>query len=107
LKSAAALIAEAGVIVTPLTLARRVSGGKTLLATIASGGDGAAAAQSLIRILRLEAEQQERLAKRFASRDNANGNASDYGLRCLPSGTDAQLWRSGSVKLPGAKVISY
>lgn len=80
LKAAAAVIAEAGIAVTPLTLARKVSGGKTVLATIATGGDGQAAATSLIQILQIEAEQQARLAKRFAGRDKASASAEDYGL---------------------------
>lgn len=78
LKAAARTIAEAGVPITPMTLARKLSGGNTLLATIAAGGDGVQIAQSLIRVLSSEAEQQQRLAKRLAGRATA-GSPSDYG----------------------------
>ncbi len=83
LKIAAAIIEGSGITVTPLMMARKLSGGKNLLDTIAAGGDGTATAHSLIGVLRQEAEQKDRLAKRFAGRDKTSGPASDYGYPLL------------------------
>jgi hypothetical protein len=68
LKAAAILLAQEGLGATAHTLRRTLPGGKTLLETIRTGGDGHAAAQSLITMLRDEQAVQRKLVDRFSGR---------------------------------------
>jgi transcriptional regulator with XRE-family HTH domain len=64
LRDAAAVIADAGSGFSALQLNRRLPGGRTMLETIALGGNGYEAAQSLVNMLRREgAERAARLTK--------------------------------------------
>jgi hypothetical protein len=68
LKAAAILLAQEGLAATAHTLRRTLPGGKTLLETIKTGGDGHAAAQSLLTMVRSERSTQRTLAERFSGR---------------------------------------
>jgi DNA-binding transcriptional regulator YiaG len=68
LKSAATILASEGLGGNPIAVRHPLPGGKTLLETIAGGGDGELAAQTLVTILRDEAEQQHMLERQFANR---------------------------------------
>jgi DNA-binding transcriptional regulator YiaG len=78
LKAAATVLAEANFPVAPLTLRRALPGGKTMLQTIAEGGDGAAAANSLLALLSREADQRQRLSARFKNRSAPNEQPDSY-----------------------------
>jgi hypothetical protein len=52
----------------PRLLHRKLTGGKTLLEIVASGGSGSEAARTLVSILKVEAEQRDVLTKTFADR---------------------------------------
>lgn len=68
LKSATDVISAANLPVSPLLLARKLPGGKTLLELIAAGGEGSEAAQSLVQMLRKELDTRKMLDERFANR---------------------------------------
>jgi len=68
LKMAATLLASEGLGATAHALRRTLSGGKTLLERIRADGDGHAAAQELVTMLRDERTVQKSLAERFAGR---------------------------------------
>lgn len=68
LKMAATLLAQEGLGATAHALRRTLPGGKTLLESIRAGGDGYAAAQELIAMLRNERITQKTLAERFSGR---------------------------------------
>jgi len=68
LKSAADVIAGECLPERALFLRRKLPGGKTLLETIAAGGDGTTAARALVRLANQEVQQRASLAKLFAGR---------------------------------------
>jgi DNA-binding XRE family transcriptional regulator len=80
LKAAASILQAEKVPVSPLVMERKLSGGKTLLETISDGGDGEAAAKSLVNMLRDEAEQQRMVNERFADRPYTASSTFDYGV---------------------------
>lgn len=63
-----AAIALKGAGVTPLALRRKLPGGKTVVETIAMGGNGSLAVLTLLDMLRGEEEARSILSKRFAGR---------------------------------------
>lgn len=72
LRSAADILAAESLDVHPRLLHRKLPGGKTLLEEVASGGSGAAAAQALTKILKIESQQRAALEKVFAGRERLN-----------------------------------
>jgi DNA-binding transcriptional regulator YiaG len=72
LKTAADIIAAENLSHPALFLKRKLPGGKTLLETIASGGNGEDAARAVVRLAEQEAEQKAILAKLFAQRKPQN-----------------------------------
>lgn len=68
LTNAANTISESGILVTGLLMKRKIVGGKSLLNLALEGGAVSEAALLLVRQVRLEQEQQARLASRFADR---------------------------------------
>jgi DNA-binding transcriptional regulator YiaG len=72
LKAAAITLAAEDIDGTSLILRRPLPGGKTLLETISSGGDGKQAAQTLVSMLREEAEQSRMIEARLAGRRSAS-----------------------------------
>jgi DNA-binding XRE family transcriptional regulator len=68
LRSAADVFVAENVEVQARLLHRKLSGGKSLLETVATGGNGEQAARALVDLLRIEANQRETLAKLFAER---------------------------------------
>ncbi|QWG15125.1 helix-turn-helix domain-containing protein [Bradyrhizobium sediminis] len=58
LKSAAIVIADASLSERALFIHRKLPGGKTLIETVAMGGSGTEAAQSLVKLANEEAEQR-------------------------------------------------
>lgn len=70
--------------VLPRLLHRKLPGGKTLLETINSGGNGAEAAHALANMLEAEAEQRAALDKIFAGR--ASSKNAGLGLPPLNDG---------------------
>jgi DNA-binding XRE family transcriptional regulator len=80
LAAAADALASANVTASPLVLNRVLAGGSTLLETIASSGDGLAAANELLSMLRGEAEQRRMIDRMLAGREQPVERAvSDYG----------------------------
>jgi hypothetical protein len=77
---AADVIAAADLPMSPLLRNRKLPGGRTLLETIASGGSGRDAANTLIGMLREEAEQRRMLSERFSGREKPKSDPSDYGV---------------------------
>ncbi|MBS0472800.1 MAG: helix-turn-helix transcriptional regulator [Proteobacteria bacterium] len=73
LMDAAKVIAESDVAIPSLALRRKISGGQTLLDIVASGGDGGAAAHTLLEILATEAKQRKLLNERLAGRKSGGG----------------------------------
>jgi transcriptional regulator with XRE-family HTH domain len=69
LRSAANVFVAENIEVQPRLLHRKLSGGKSLLETIAIGGNGEQAARALVDLLRIEENQREALAKLFAERN--------------------------------------
>jgi transcriptional regulator with XRE-family HTH domain len=64
LRAAATTLDGSGLMLSAVQIKRKLAGGRTLLETIASGGNGYEAAQSLLSMLMRESEQQKgRLAK--------------------------------------------
>jgi hypothetical protein len=68
LKNAADVISEANLRMSGLILSRTLPGGKTLLETIAAGGEGTAAARSLVAMINEESATRQRISQRFADR---------------------------------------
>jgi DNA-binding transcriptional regulator YiaG len=68
LAQAADVIASAGISVTSAILKRKIFGGKNLFEIVSNNGSSREAALILVRILRQEADQQQRLANRFKGR---------------------------------------
>ena len=68
LTNAANTISESGILVTGLLMKRKIVGGKSLLNLALEGDAVSEAALLLVRQVRLEQEQQARLASRFADR---------------------------------------
>jgi DNA-binding XRE family transcriptional regulator len=68
LKSATDVILAASLPASPLLLARKLRGGKTLLEIISGGGDGSEAARSLVQMVKQESEARKALDERFANR---------------------------------------
>lgn len=68
LKLAADEIVAANIESRPLFMQRKLPGGKTLVESVAAGGDAVSAAQNLVEIYRTEAEQRRMLAEHFAGR---------------------------------------
>ena len=68
LKMAADEIAAANIKSRPLFMQRKLPGGKTLVKSVAAGGDAVTAAQNLVEIYRTEAEQRRMLSEHFAGR---------------------------------------
>jgi DNA-binding transcriptional regulator YiaG len=68
LKSAATVLASHGITGNSVAMRHPLPGGRTLLETIAGGGNGEMAAQTLVTILRDESEQQRMLERQFANR---------------------------------------
>ena len=75
LKSAADIIAAEKLPAHSLLLQRKLPGGKTLVEAISSGADGARVAQSLIAIMKKEADQRRFLSGHFAGRVAPKNNA--------------------------------
>lgn len=68
LTNVAKIISESGITVTGLMMKRKIAGGKSLLDLALEGSAVNEAALLLVRQVRLEQEQQARLASRFANR---------------------------------------
>lgn len=68
LVAAASTILEMAPDLSPLALRRPLPGGKTLAETVAAGGNGAAAALSLLEMLNSEAQRRADLSARFRGR---------------------------------------
>lgn len=83
LARAANVFAQAGVAVDTQTLRRKMTGGKTLLDAVLTGGDAVQLAQSLTGTLKRENSQRERLAHQLAGRKRSPPNSSDYGAPSL------------------------
>ena len=76
----ASALASANVTASPLVLNRVLSRGSTLLETIAAGGNGLEAANDLVSMLRIEAEQRKMIDQMLAGRkEPIDRDASDYG----------------------------
>lgn len=80
LKNAADVMLAASLPASPLLLARKLPGGKTLLQTISSGGDGSEAARSLVQMLRQESEARKVLDERFANRQMPTHPDNTFGV---------------------------
>lgn len=72
LKSAADVIVAANLPERALFLRRKLVGGKTLLDLVAGGGNGVAAAHTLVELARVETEQRTALANLFGDRKSKN-----------------------------------
>jgi hypothetical protein len=83
-RSAADVLTAENLDIHPRFLHRKLSGGRTLIETIASGGSGADAARALANMLKIESEQRAALDKMFAGRERSKN--ADLGLPPLNDG---------------------
>lgn len=81
LRTAATVLASQGMAGNSVAMRHRLPGGRTLLETIASGGDGEMAAQTLVTILRDEFEQQRTLERQFANRRSPRPSVESHTFR--------------------------
>jgi len=86
LKKAADAIVGARITMSPLLLDRKLTGGKTLLETIADGGNGGDAANALLRLLQDEAHQRESIDRMLADREHPMRDVSEYGVPSFNEG---------------------
>lgn len=80
LASAADILAKEGFSTDNFILKRKVSNGKTLLDVFQSGGSAKNSAESLVKILRIEAAQKATISSRFSNRAKAIYDPSEVGL---------------------------
>jgi hypothetical protein len=87
LAEAARVFAAAGLKPTPAVLDRSVANGKSFLALLADGADGAAAAKSLIRIVERGFLSRARLEAALAGKQRVRPDVSDIGAPAFDEDT--------------------
>ncbi|HZK91430.1 MAG TPA: hypothetical protein VFC56_14890 [Stellaceae bacterium] len=83
LRAAASVVDSSETTFSALQINRKLPGGRTLLETIAAGGDGSDAAQSLVNMLRREVAQREDRIVRLAGRKPATDSEFNPGMAAL------------------------
>lgn len=79
LAQAADIFSAAGVAITGILLKRKILEGKSLFEIVRDGGSAAYAADVLVAMVRMESEQREMMARRFAGRNYSSPSAeSDF-----------------------------
>ncbi len=86
LKAAADVILAAQIPSQSLLIQRKLSNGRTLLETVAAGGDGQETAKSLVRMLQREAQDRIERNKRIEGRSPVADSAFGRGIAMLREG---------------------